>query len=86
MKILLAWDIDSTSPSAKKTSFYRKIYGYTQEKNGKKYEYYGLVNPSERLNDSVVEVSEDKAEDVIRLIEEHEGIFNKWVRRKVVRE
>lgn len=86
MKILIAWDIDSSSPSAEKTSFYRKMYGYTQERNGKKYEYEGLVDPSERLNDSVVEVLEEKAEDVIKLLEKHEGLFNRWVRRRVVEE
>ncbi len=84
MKVLFAWDIDSSSSSAEKTRFYRKIYGYSQERNGKKYSYEGLVDPSERLTDSVVEVPKGKAEDVAKLLSDNEGIFNRWVRRKVV--
>lgn len=70
----------------RKDGLLREMYGYVQEKGGKKYEYEGLVDPSERLTDSVVEVPEEKAEEVARLLAEHERIFNTWVRRRVVEE
>lgn len=84
MKILFAWDMDSSAPSGKKTGFYRKVYGYTQKRNGKEYRYEGVVDPSERINDSVVEVPESKAGKVSELLDEYGEIFNDWIRRKVI--
>jgi hypothetical protein len=60
---------------AKKTSFGRKLYGYTDKSNNGQYEYHrpGLLDeiPSRKLVRGVVIVREQDADKVIELIKDY---------------
>lgn len=84
-KILFCWDIDTENGEGKRRRFYRKLYGYTQKKEDKKYEYPGVLQEvdGERINQSVILVPEDGAQDIRDLLGEFEEIFGTWRSFKV---
>jgi len=71
---IIVYDTSGLS-KAKKTSFGRKLYGYTDKSNNGQYEYYrsGLLDeiPSRKLVRGVVIVREEDAEKVIDLTKDY---------------
>lgn len=76
-KILFCWDVDTENSTGKRRKFYRQLYGYNLENNGKEYEYPGLLQKvdGERVNQSVVVVPEKESGKIQRLLSEYEEIF-----------
>lgn len=79
-KDLFCWDIDTENGEGRRRQFYRKLYGYTQKKDGKTYEYTGVLDEvdGERINQSVILVKEEGTEEIRELLEEFGEIFSTW--------
>ncbi|KXA99276.1 hypothetical protein AKJ40_03540 [candidate division MSBL1 archaeon SCGC-AAA259M10] len=85
MKVLFCWDIDTENGEGKRRQFYRKLYGYTQKKEEKTYKYQGVLEEvdGERINQSVILVTEEGAGEIRKLLEDFSEIFGTWRSFKV---